>query len=180
MFTRQLYKPFLLFIIFVLVGCAAVKVVGNRIVHKPKSFECDLLGGDWKIVANNAYSNISLQFFNKRDLTYITVYTVEPKEKFKDLGGVGILSSHFSGLARSKERSNFKVISKEEIILDNLKAGVGVAEYEFQGIPKKIKSYDTNFNNLLYQIILFADRENFDRHVSEFDNFVKTFKFIRK
>lgn len=170
----------LLFIVFLLVGCAAGKVVGNKIVHKPKSFECDLLGEDWKINANNAYDNTALQFINKHDGTYITIWTSQATGKNKELEGMAILNRHFDDLAKRESTSNFKLISKDGTLLDNVKAGLGAAEYEINRIPKRIKTYDANFNNIWYEVILFGDRENCGKHVSEFDNFIKTFKFIRK
>jgi hypothetical protein len=170
----------LLLILLVLVGCATWKVVDNRIVHNQHSFECDLLSEDWKITSNDAYAAIALQFINKSDNTLFTIFTITPRSKYKELEGMDVLDAHFSDLASHRAISNFKVVSKEETSLNGVRAGLGVAEFETNTIQKKMKACDANFNNLFYEIVLFGDKANFGKHVSEFDNFIKTFKFIRK
>lgn len=173
------YIIFLLFIVCVVVGCAAGKIVGNRIVHERRSFECSLLSDNWRITSNDPYSKAPMQFRHK-DGTWITIFVWRAEKPFRGLKDMGILNTHLELVAKS--RNNFKLLHKGTINIYGLRAGWGIVEYDYPKAnrPMKAKVTDVNFEGNCYSIYLYADKKNFEKHLTEYDDFVRTFKFIRK
>ena len=174
------YKIFILFIMFFLIGCATGKIIGNSIINEHKFFTCKLLSDDWKMTVNSSYGPTVLQFRHKKDRTYISIFTLTLGRAEEYVESIDVLNRHFERMEEG--RRNFKLISKGATNLGGILGGYGIAEYENprNRKPMKAKATDAYFKGRTYSIYLYAEKENFDRHVAEYDDFVNSFKFLKE
>ena len=178
----KIYKTIPLFFIVFFICCSGGKIIGDRVIYESKYFECGLLDDDWELRLHETerQEHAALHFKNKKDGTWITIFHVKLRERNKYDDATDLLTGHIQKLEGLRE--NLKLLSIGDIDIAQVKAKWAIVEYDHRETRLKMKAKITDFGykGWSYSLYLFSKKENFDKHLLVYDQFVKSFKLIKK
>lgn len=150
-----------------MLGCAQLQVKDGTLSPPHKKYSVTLPGKDWEPIKTGK-EDVAL--WHKQSYAMIAFISSDIENKKVSLKMLN--NQFFIGM------KNKKILLNEPILVDNQKAMHTILMCEIDTHKFKVESYVVKFENKVYDLVSWAPPDLFDYIRKDFENIIKSFKFL--
>lgn len=149
-------------------GCSTIKIKEGVFFPLHEKYTVNMPGKGWEPVK---VGKEDIALWHKQHHAMITVISSDIENKGFSLE---MLNRHlFIGI------DDRKIISKENVLVDNQSALHTVLEGEMDNNKLKIDSYVIRVGDKVYDLVYWAPSDSFDKVKGDFENMIRSFQFTK-
>ena len=150
-----------------MLGCAQLQVKDGTISPPHKKYSVTLPGKDWEPIKTGK-EDVALWHKQYHAMIAFISSDIENKKVFLNM----LNNQLFIGI------KNKKILLKESIVVDNQEAVHTIFVCEIDNHKFKVDSYVIKFGNKVYDLVYWSPPDLFDYIRKDFENIIKSFKFL--